>query len=78
MNETATQQGAPAAAATTASATGVANEAMIQRQLHHIGGAYGVIFALLFFYAWRLTSSTARLARRVEELEREDASRGKR
>jgi len=46
-------------------------EALVQRQLLHVGAAYGVIFVLLFFYAWRLTSLTRRLSERVDELEHE-------
>jgi hypothetical protein len=45
-------------------------EALALRQLEHVGWAYGVIFALLFAFTWRLASSNRRLAERIDELER--------
>jgi CcmD family protein len=53
-----------------------ASEELALRQLHHVGAAYAVIFALILLYAWRLAATTKRLSERVEELER-DASRGR-
>ncbi len=53
------------------SSVGLSPEALVQKQLLHVGAAYAVIFALLFFYAWRLTSTTRRLSERVAELERD-------
>lgn len=59
MNETiAVTQAVPAA------------DALALRQLQHVGAAYGLIFVLLFAFAWRATSASRRLAERVDELER--------
>ncbi len=44
--------------------------------LTYVGAAYAVIWILIFTYAWRLTSASHKLAERIEELEREAASRG--
>lgn len=68
------QQAAPPAAQAMVAVTGASPEALVERQLLHVGAAYGVIFALLFFYAWRLTSLTRRLSERVDELEHETGS----
>jgi len=46
-------------------------EDLAVRQLHHVGAAYGLIFVLLFVFAWRATQATRRLSQRVDELERE-------
>lgn len=46
-------------------------DAIALKQLQHVGAAYGVIFVLLFAFAWRATSATRRLADRVADLERE-------
>ena len=60
MNETSTETQAPAAAGDLAA-----------RQLQHVGAAYGLVFVLLFAFAWRATQATRRLSERVDELERE-------
>lgn len=44
-------------------------EALALKQLHHVGAAYGLIFVLLFVYAWRATTATKKLAERLDELE---------
>jgi len=44
------------------------------RQLQHVGAAYGLVFLLIFVFAWRATQATRRLSERLDELERE--SRG--
>lgn len=41
------------------------------RQLNHVGAAYGLIFVLIFVFAWRTTQAMRRLSERVDELERE-------
>ena len=46
-------------------------EALALRQLHHVGWAYGLIFALVFAYAWRTAAATRKLRERVDELERD-------
>jgi len=46
-----------------------AAEEIAMRQLQHVGGAYLLIFVLLFVFAWRATSATKRLAERMDELE---------
>ena len=43
--------------------------------LAYVGAAYAVVWVLVFAYAWRLTAISRRLVDRVEELERELASR---
>lgn len=48
-----------------------AGDALALRQLQHVGAAYGLIFVLIFVFAWKATSATRRLAERVDELERE-------
>ena len=82
MNEPSTpqnmQQAVESVGQQALSSVGLSTEALVQRQLNHVGAAYGVIFALLFFYAWRLTSVTRRLSERVDELERESDPRAKR
>lgn len=60
MNETNVQIQAPSA-----------GDALALRQLQHVGAAYGLIFVLIFVFAWKATSATRRLAERVGELERE-------
>ena len=45
------------------------------RQLQHVGGAYLVIFVLLFVFAWRATPATKELAGRIDALERDSHSR---
>ena len=67
MNETTAQTSAPGSPSTGLPGA----EEVALRQLQHVGAAYAVIFVLLFFYAWRTSSTTKRLAERVEELERE-------
>jgi hypothetical protein len=47
-----------------------AADALALRQLQHVGGAYLVIFVLLFAFAWRATSATKELAGRIDALER--------
>ncbi len=37
--------------------------------LAYVGLAYGVVWALIFLYLWRLTSQTRRLAERLDRLE---------
>lgn len=59
MNETSTATQAPSAA-----------DALAMRQLQHVGAAYGLIFLLVFVFAWRATTATRRLSERVDELER--------
>ncbi|RMD84942.1 MAG: CcmD family protein [Candidatus Dadabacteria bacterium] len=46
------------------------------KHLFYLGGAYAAVWILLFFYAWRLTSRSNELVRRLEELERMAARRG--
>lgn len=58
MNETIATQAVPA------------SDALALRQLQHVGAAYGLIFVLLFAFAWRATSANRRLAERIDELER--------
>ncbi len=41
------------------------------RQLHHVGAAYGLVFLLVFVFAWRSTQATRRLSERIDELEGE-------
>ncbi|MFP6627054.1 MAG: CcmD family protein [Deltaproteobacteria bacterium] len=41
--------------------------------LAYVGAAYAVVWTLIFFYAWRLTSSSAKLEHRIEQLERDAA-----
>lgn len=60
MNETTAITEAPAA-----------GDELALRQLHHVGGAYALIFVLLFAYAWRATAATRRLSERIDELERD-------
>ncbi|MFN2376753.1 MAG: hypothetical protein ABR538_09460 [Candidatus Binatia bacterium] len=60
MNETNAQIQAPSA-----------SDALALRQLQHVGAAYGLIFLLIFVFAWKATSATRRLSERVDELERE-------
>jgi hypothetical protein len=48
-----------------------AADAIALRQLQHVGGAYLVIFVLLFVFAWRATSATKALAGRIDALERD-------
>jgi CcmD family protein len=43
--------------------------------LGYVGIAYAAVWLLIFFYVWRLTAQSRRLADRVEELERENAKR---
>lgn len=47
-----------------------AGDAVVARQLQHVGAAYLFIFVVLFVYAWRVAATTKRLAERVDELER--------
>lgn len=62
MNETLAQtQAAPA------------SDTLAAKQLQHVGAAYGLIFLLLFVFAWRATAATKRLHQRVDELERDIA-----
>lgn len=79
MNEQNTQQNVQQAIEQTGqkmvSSVGLTPEALVQKQLMHVGAAYGVIFALLLLYAWRLTSTTRRLSERVDELERESGAK---
>ncbi|MBI5504610.1 MAG: hypothetical protein HY899_07395 [Deltaproteobacteria bacterium] len=79
MNEQNTQQNLQQAIEQTGqkmlSSVGLTPEALVQKQLMHVGAAYGVIFALLLFYAWRLTATTRRLSERVDELERESGAK---
>lgn|GEM_PF-1388249 len=79
MNERNSQAGAQQAVGQTTqnvvSDVGLPPEALVHKQLLHVGAAYAVIFALLFFYAWRLTSATRRLSDRVDELERDSRDR---
>ena len=42
--------------------------------LGYVGAAYGIIWLLIFSYAWRLTVRSHRLAKKIEELEREALS----
>ena len=56
---------------TTAQVTTVPAADLAAKQLQHVGAAYAVIFLLVFAFAWRATTSTRRLAERVDELERE-------
>jgi hypothetical protein len=51
-----------------------AADAVALRQLQHVGGAYLVIFVLLFAFAWRATSATKGLAGRIDALERDGHS----
>ena len=44
----------------------------------YVGAAYAALWVLLLAYLWRLTSASHKLARRVEELERELAARARR
>jgi CcmD family protein len=46
--------------------------------LLYVGAAYAAVWVLLFFYVWRLTSMSRRLADRVTELEREVGERSRR
>ncbi|MFN2425427.1 MAG: hypothetical protein ABR587_03155 [Candidatus Binatia bacterium] len=52
-------------------ATIPAADALAMRQLQHVGAAYGLIFVLLFVFAWRATAATRRLSDRLDELERD-------
>jgi len=58
VNETTATQAPPA-------------DALAMRQLQHVGAAYGLIFVLVFVFAWRASAATRRLSERVDELERE-------
>jgi CcmD family protein len=44
----------------------------------YVGAAYAAVWILLFAYVWRLTAASQKLADRVEELERELATRSRR
>ena len=41
--------------------------------LGYVGAAYACIWILLFVYVWRLTASTKKLERKLEELERKSS-----
>lgn len=58
---------------TTQAATASNDAAM--RALQHVGAAYALIFVLVAAYAWRATAATRRLAERIDDLERDAASR---
>jgi hypothetical protein len=60
----------------TTAATGVGDFGgeLAARQLYHVGAAYGLVFLLLFAFAWRATQATRRLSERMDELEREHRS----
>jgi di/tricarboxylate transporter len=61
---------------TTETQAALASDDLALRQLHHVGAAYGLIFLLLFAFAWRSTQATRRLSERVDELEREHRGDG--
>ncbi|HXC50863.1 MAG TPA: hypothetical protein VN634_08270 [Candidatus Limnocylindrales bacterium] len=50
---------------------GSAADDLAARQLHHVGAAYGLVFLLVFFFAWRATQATRRLSERIDELKSE-------
>jgi hypothetical protein len=52
-----------------------AADALAMRQLQHVGGAYLLIFVLLFVFAWRATTATKALTGRVDALERDNRGR---
>jgi CcmD family protein len=43
--------------------------------INYVGLAYAAVFFLFFLYAFRLSQASRRLERKLEELERENASR---
>lgn len=45
-------------------------DAVVARQLQHVGAAYLFILVVFFVYAWRVAAATKRLSDRVDELER--------
>lgn len=55
----------------TTAATQAASDALVARQLQHVGAAYGLIFLLIFVFAWRATAAGKRLGERLDELERD-------
>jgi hypothetical protein len=60
---------------TTATQAAAPGEELALRQLHHVGAAYGLIFVLLFVFAWRATAANRDLAGRIDALERESGRR---
>jgi hypothetical protein len=63
---------------TTAEIQALPGDALALRQLQHVGAAYGLIFVLLFVFAWRATTATRRLAERVDALESAGGRDGRR
>jgi hypothetical protein len=55
----------------TTAETQTASDALVARQLQHVGAAYGLIFLLIFVFAWRATTAAKRLGERLDELERD-------
>ena len=60
--------------ATTTQATSPAQsdaDALIARQLNHVGAAYALVFVVVLAWMWRAGSRVRQLSSRVEELESE-------